>query len=454
MPPFFTERTISGRISRRKRVGHTDGATDSDTSPSGRNVYCVDTGYDAETGGGRETKIHGVMLTALFRGSQMLRGSHLSYKEARRVRRIALSLSILIATYIANTFFVALLAYPAYVPLRPLTDQSLESLPLLIKWSDVSTVNDMGGLMNSPRPIPGFHAPAKDEISSKVPDYGGLSFRSVVKVPTMEAYGRQIDPNDDLKYDKQRESQLKAIDSPHDHYWNVHQEDTEFERPECRQPSWKSDYYPNCNSFHEFDLSRSFSEYDSHSFGRGSYRDTWLVETTRAREDWVLKMIRYKRKFGGKELDLVQKDALVMEKLASSPRIVDIYGHCATSLNVEAMNHKFYRDLIPRHRNKLREDWDVKIAKSRNKLTNTDKLRLALEMAESVAELHGYKNGVIVHDDLHAEQWLRAKDGKLKLGDFNRAKIVDWNEEEQEYCKFPVVGGVWVSASWQPKELG
>jgi hypothetical protein len=41
-----------------------------------------------------------------------------------------------------------------------------------------------------------------------------------------------------------------------------------------------------------------------------------------------------------------------------------------------------------------------------------------------------------VHDDVQLCQWLRKKDGKLKLGDFNRADIMTFNEEEGEYCKY------------------
>lgn len=187
---------------------------------------------------------------------------------------------------------------------------------------------------------------------------------------------------------------------------------------------------------------------------QGAYRDAWLVET-RAKDDWVLKMARYDRHFGGKELDLVQKDAVVMEKLSSSPRIVDMYGHCAASLNVEAMDNGLSKHLVPRKHKKKREEWDhfVKDVKSRTKnVTYTKKLGLAIEMAESIAELHGYENGVIVHDDVHLAQWMRAKDGALKVGDFNRAIIVDWDEEKQEYCKFSRTSGVRVSAARYPKK--
>jgi len=33
-------------------------------------------------------------------------------------------------------------------------------------------------------------------------------------------------------------------------------------------------------------------------------------------------------------------------------------------------------------------------------------------------------------------QWLETKDGKLKLGDFNRAEFPKYDPEKQEYCKY------------------
>ena len=71
-----------------------------------------------------------------------------------------------------------------------------------------------------------------------------------------------------------------------------------------------------------------------------------------------------------------------------------------------------------------------------NDYTPIEKLEFGLEMAESLAVLHGYVGGLIVHDDVQLCQWLRTRDGRLVLGDFNRAQIMDWNEEKGEYCMY------------------
>jgi len=50
-----------------------------------------------------------------------------------------------------------------------------------------------------------------------------------------------------------------------------------------------------------------------------------------------------------------------------------------------------------------------------------------------------YANGCLcasVHDDVQLCQWLRSRDGKIKLGDFNRAEVMDFDPEKQQYCKY------------------
>merc|ERR1712238_385539 len=71
-----------------------------------------------------------------------------------------------------------------------------------------------------------------------------------------------------------------------------------------------------------------------------------------------------------------------------------------------------------------------------NNFTAEEKLQFTLEMAESLAELHGLSDGVVVHDDVQPCQWLRTADGHLKLGDFNRATIMQWDMIKGGYCRF------------------
>jgi serine/threonine protein kinase len=73
-----------------------------------------------------------------------------------------------------------------------------------------------------------------------------------------------------------------------------------------------------------------------------------------------------------------------------------------------------------------------------NKISVEQKLKVALQMAEAIALLHGNKEGVIVNDDVQVDQWLLGTDGNIKLNDFNNALIPKWNPAGQRYCKFRV----------------
>jgi serine/threonine protein kinase len=57
-------------------------------------------------------------------------------------------------------------------------------------------------------------------------------------------------------------------------------------------------------------------------------------------------------------------------------------------------------------------------------------------MAEAIADLHGFKDGVIVHGDIQLCQYLINRDGQLKLNDFNRAEVMLWDTKKQDYCRF------------------
>lgn len=101
----------------------------------------------------------------------------------------------------------------------------------------------------------------------------------------------------------------------------------------------------------------------------------------------------------------VQRDAVVMERLTSSPRIVDIYGHCATSVHVEPVAYEVEEYVVPgsgyMKQKELKDSHDVD---PQNDYTATEKLEMALEMAESIAELHGFKVGTS-YDKGRARYW-------------------------------------------------
>ncbi len=123
---------------------------------------------------------------------------------------------------------------------------------------------------------------------------------------------------------------------------------------------------------------------------------------------------------------MVRIDAMSMDLLSDSKRILDLYGHCGTSVSVAAMDgpplHKYIETLTA--------------------LNPESKLFIALEMAKSIADLHGYKGGPIVHGDIQYLQWLFDEHLNVVLIDFNRAEPLLWDEESESYCKYFVGGAL------------
>ena len=141
-----------------------------------------------------------------------------------------------------------------------------------------------------------------------------------------------------------------------------------------------------------------------------------------------------------------QREALIMERLTSSPRIVNAYGHCGTSILVETMSHSALDAVIPIDEppglwNKMNREVRYAIPfllrpPSRSRLTTAEKLDMAILMSESIAELHGFADGMIVNTDISLMQFLIGLDGvTIKLNDFNAALIPNYSTEEARYCK-------------------
>ncbi len=95
--------------------------------------------------------------------------------------------------------------------------------------------------------------------------------------------------------------------------------------------------------------------------------------------------------------EMIRFDAVSMELLTSSDRIVSIYSHCSLSVHVQSINGHDIEELIM---HEVREDMEYPPPE----LSPTEKLQMALEMAEALSELHGYAGGPIVHNDVQYAQ--------------------------------------------------
>jgi serine/threonine protein kinase len=135
-------------------------------------------------------------------------------------------------------------------------------------------------------------------------------------------------------------------------------------------------------------------------------------------------------------------DANIAERLTASPRVYDIYGHCGIGIMSEWFPYGDLEEMSIDYDDypsidDIQKDMEQQDLVVYNRLSSRDKLRAALHMAEALADLHGYQNGVIVHQDIQLSQFLLTKDKtRIKLNDFNRAEFMLWDDHAQEYCQY------------------
>jgi len=274
-------------------------------------------------------------------------------------------------------------------------------------------------------------------------DQGGLVIEHLHG--SNKAFQREIQANDFDSAELHRQTILsedpKQRIIPY-RYW--YGDDLESLHLPCRRPSWANYQFLNCNTFHETSLGRDYQqdisatspvqnlqEYDIYLVNHGYYRDCWVNRRLADGTTTIFKTTRFQFDFSWRNLFDVQREALIMERLTAYSNIVTSFGHCGTSVLTEAVPHEVEGYVIS-GTGYRRE----KPVEPQNDLSAREKLSTALAMAESIAVLHGYEHGVIVHNDVQLQQWLRTSDGDLKLGDFNRATIPDWNVKEKRYCKY------------------
>ena len=277
-----------------------------------------------------------------------------------------------------------------------------------------------------------FKGTPKVLINSPHPDYGDLQINFLEEgmersiQPDPQALHGHVYTDDEYEPDYNSFDEYYAFDDDF-----VRNEAWEKSKKKCRRVAWHKNYFPNCNQFHEIEIIKGKDRF----LGSGSYRDAFLQHETYD-PDLVLKVNRFRHNpFNYDRYEFIRMDALVMERLTSSPRIADIYGHCATSVYSPFLPNEAEENIIPGEGDgkdlKDKEDVDPQ-----NDYTISEKLDLALQMAESIADLHGFKDGVLVHDDIQLAQFLFAPDGRLILNDFNRAEAMLFDEKDGSYCKY------------------
>jgi hypothetical protein len=319
--------------------------------------------------------------------------------------------------------------------IRPKTDQEVDHLPIILSPRS-RTISSSSSFSKRDWSLQNI-----SDGTYKPSALGGIEIESL----RYDRYLREIHADDHERFEREREKLLREGDREHVPFAYWHQEELSDMRTTCGRPKWMEYYFSTCNDFHHIDLTRNYDEalarlagdeqdYDNYYISRGLYRDVWVnmkpaVDKSKA----ILKTMRYEYDFNYRDHYNVNREALVMERLTTANNVVDLYGHCGTSVLVEPIPFEVEEYAVPGTGYlKQREVRD----EPPNPFSPLEKLEMAVEMAESIAVLHGFKDGVIVHNDIQLRQWLRTREGRLKLGDFNRAKVLDWNLEKQQYCKF------------------
>lgn len=225
--------------------------------------------------------------------------------------------------------------------------------------------------------------------------------------------------------------------------------DIEALSPGCVPSEWQTKSFPNCNEIHEIDLydalgpslrkgrtNETLAYSDVGYVGSGLWRSVWkihphgpmLLSDGSLIKPVVLKTMRLDHKVSSRNLDRHRRDALVMERLTSSPNVIDIYGFCGNTILSE-----FLKTTVDRIIYEGDDDYPSnKTLASRE--TPLGRLRLALDVSKGVAALHSIDGGPIIHADLQAKQFLVDTDGTVKVNDFNRCRFMAHNNETNQPC--------------------
>jgi len=129
-------------------------------------------------------------------------------------------------------------------------------------------------------------------------------------------------------------------------------------------------------------------------------------------------------------------DGLVSMSVSTSKNAVNTYGFCAHSSMFEiASNGDLYNYICENH----------------SAISSEQKLRMALDMARGIADVHGIdysgnstkeNQAKVVIMDVKPGNMLLMVDMRVKVNDFNNAELLQWNTTSQSPCNFRCKNGM------------
>ena len=130
-------------------------------------------------------------------------------------------------------------------------------------------------------------------------------------------------------------------------------------------------------------------------------------------------MRSFKHNFEDAFFEFSRVDAVAMERLTASPYVVNMYGYCGMTVSTEFVG-------------------GMKLAQRVDPLSSLDKLKLARQVAQGLADIHSVEGGTgLVHNDLNFANLVfpQHKDVPV-LNDFNLAVLVLKNKYTGKPCPF------------------
>mmetsp|Transcript_29277 Transcript_29277/g.79233 ORF Transcript_29277/g.79233 Transcript_29277/m.79233 type:complete len:869 (-) Transcript_29277:1448-4054(-) len=285
-----------------------------------------------------------------------------------------------------------------------------------------------------------YHTSSSSEMDAK-PDFIP---RIVVLHPPVQPIARKIET---YPADFTDNTQLYGILPSDDERLNRMEIRDPYSTDECvPMQDWQTAYQPSCNGMHELALQTlgastgqkgekhklrrgEVEGLDASLFGtKGFWRYAWKLvighhDHRKAEEDTIVfKNLKYEHNFEDAHFEHDRVDAVAMERLTSSPHVINIFGFCGHSVLTEYADGKRLGELA-----------------DKSKKTPMKRLEIARDIANGLADVHGIDgdgNTTFVHLDVNPANVVSVNQ-TLKLNDFNIGIIRQWNTTSNEACGFP-----------------
>uniref|UniRef100_A0A7S4JKY4 Protein kinase domain-containing protein n=1 Tax=Odontella aurita TaxID=265563 RepID=A0A7S4JKY4_9STRA len=183
-----------------------------------------------------------------------------------------------------------------------------------------------------------------------------------------------------------------------------------------------------CNDIMEIDLARTSVEFlGKAEMDRVSFRFVEGVDESGESVFKTYKTLKFNEPMTARRSKLLKKDTKVMERLTSSPYVMNIYSFCSASQIVEYSSGSVH-DLI--------KEW--RLGNSDYYTSTLERLRIAAQIAGSIADLHTVDDGdgkaaSIAHNDLSCHEIVRVRNN-FKLQSFGLSKLLRKDVSSDETC--------------------